>query len=269
MGEQSGYQVSADAAQMRERYSVHYFIGPWAPGLIAVAALQPGERVLDVACGTGVVTRLAAPAVGATGQVTGVDINAAMLAVARSQAPPSGAAITWVEGNAMAMDFADASFDVILCQQGLQFFPDKAAALREMHRVLVPSGRVVLSVWKSAGPYNVAVADALEHHVGVEAATSFRASRVVPDAKALYRLLIEAEFTAVEIRPSTMTIRLPSLETFVLGHLSGMPVASAVAALSEAHRAAFGRQVKTALELYADGTGVAVPDAVNIATAHK
>src|SRR5918996_2532863 len=116
MGEQSGYQVTADAAQMRERYSVRYFIGPWAPGLIAVAALQPGERVLDVACGTGVVTRLVAPAVGPTGQVTGLDINAAMLAVARSLPPPSGASITWVEGNAVAMDFPDASFDVILCQ---------------------------------------------------------------------------------------------------------------------------------------------------------
>lgn len=269
MGEQSGYQVTADAAHMRERYSVRYFIGPWAPGLIAVAALQQGERVLDVACGTGVVTRLAASAVGPTGQVTGVDINAAMLAVARSLAPPSGLSITWVEGNAVAMDFPDASFDVILCQQGLQFFPDKAAALREMHRVLVPSGRVVLSVWKSAGPYNVAVADALEHHVGVEAATRFRASRIVPDAEALYRLLIEAGFPVVEIRPSTMTIRLPALETFVLGHLSGMPIAAAVAALSEEQRAALGKQVKSALELYADGTGVAVPDAVNIATAHK
>src|SRR5688500_19109176 len=109
VGERSGYQVTGDAAQLRERYSVRYFIGPWSPGRIAVAALQPGERVLDVACGTGLVTRLAAPAVGPTGQVTGVDINAAMLAVARSQAPPSGAAITWVEGNAMALDFADAS----------------------------------------------------------------------------------------------------------------------------------------------------------------
>jgi SAM-dependent methyltransferase len=269
MGEQSGYQVTADAAQMRERYSVRYFIGPWTPGLIAVAALQPGERALDVACGTGVVTRLVAPAVGATGQVTGLDINPAMLAVARSLPPPSGASITWVEGNAVAMDFPDASFDVILCQQGLQFFPDKAAALREMHRVLVPGGRMVLSVWKSAGPYNVAVADALEHHVGVEAATRFRASRVVPNAGALYRLLIEAGFPAVEIRPSTMTIRLPSLDTFVLGHLSGMPVAAAVSALSEEQRAALARQVKTALEPYADGDGVAVPDEVNIVTTHK
>ena len=268
MGQQSGYQVTGDAAQLRERYSVRYFMGPWAPGLVAVAALQPGERVLDVACGTGVVTRLAAPAVGPTGQVAGLDINAAMLAVARSLPPPPGASIRWVEGNAAAVDFPNASFDVILCQQGLQFFPDKPSALREMHRVLVPSGRVVLSVWKSAGPYNVAVAEALEHHVGVEASTRFRASRGVPDAETLYRLFVEAGFRAVEIRPSAMTIRLPSLDMFVLGHLSGMPVAAAVAALSEEQRAVLARQVKTALQPYADGDGVAVPDEINIAMAH-
>ncbi|MDH3287490.1 MAG: methyltransferase domain-containing protein [Betaproteobacteria bacterium] len=110
MSEHSGFQVSGDAAKLREQYSVRYFIGPGAPGLVALAALLPGERVLDVACGTGLVTRLAAPEVGPTGHVTGVDISAAMLAVARSLPPPSGASITWVEGDAGAMDFPDASF---------------------------------------------------------------------------------------------------------------------------------------------------------------
>lgn len=95
-----------------------------------------------------------------------------------------------------------------------------------------------------------------------------RAARVVPDGEALHRLLVEAGFRAVEIRASAMTIRLPSLETFVLGHLSGMPVAGAVAALSEDQRVALARQVQTALQPYADGDGVAVPDEINIAMAH-
>jgi ubiquinone/menaquinone biosynthesis C-methylase UbiE len=98
-----------------------------------------------------------------------------MLAVARTLPPLSGTAITWIEGSAVAMEFPDASFDVILCQQGVQFFPDKTAALREMHRVLVPGGRVLLSVWKTAGPYNIAVGKALEQHVSVETATRYRA----------------------------------------------------------------------------------------------
>ena len=138
VSEQSGFQVSSEAAERRERYAVRFFAGPWAPGLIALAALQQGEHVLDLACGTGLVTRLAAPEVGPTGHVTGLDINTGMLAVARSLPPPSGTPITWIQGDACAMDLPDASFDVIVCQQGLQFFPDKPAALREMHRVLAP-----------------------------------------------------------------------------------------------------------------------------------
>ena len=262
-----GFQVSADAAKIREHYAVRYFVGPWAPGLVELAGLQQGERVLDLACGTGLVARLAAPAVGTTGRVTGLDINAGMLAAARSLSPPPGAAITWVQGNAQAMDLPDTSFDVILCQQGLQFFPDKPAALREMRRVLVPGGRVLMSVWKSAGPYNVAVADALERHAGVETATRYRASRVVPDAHALRRLLVDAGFRAVEVRASAMTMRLPALESFVLGHLAGNPVAGAVAALSDEQRAALAKDVKGALDAYADGDGVAVPDEINVAMA--
>ena len=268
MSEQSGYQVSGNAAELYERHAVRYMMGPWAPELVEVAALRRGERVLDLACGTGLVARLAAPQVGSTGQVTGLDFNAGMLAVARSRSPPSGAAITWVEGSAVAMDLSDASFDVILCQQGLQFFPDKLAALREMHRVLVPGGRVLLSVWKSAGPYNIAVGEALERHVGAEAASKYRASRIVPDAEALRRMLAEARFREAHIRPSVMTIRLPPIEAFVLSHLSASPVAGAIAALSEGRRTALAKQVKVALQPYADGDGVAVPDEINIAIAH-
>ena len=268
MSEQSGYQVSGDAAELYERYAVRYVMGPWAPGIVEIAALRKGERVLDLACGTGLVARLAAPQVGSTGQVTGLDFNAGMLAVARTQSPPCGAAIIWVEGSAVAMDFPDASFDVILCQQGLQFFPDKSAALREMHRVLAPAGRLVLSVWKSAGPYNIAVGEALEQYVGGDVASKYRASRIVPDAEALLCMLAEARFVEARIRPSLMTIRLPRIDAFVLAHLSASPVAGAIATLSEEMRTALAKQVKVALQAYVDGDGVAVPDETNIAIAH-
>ena len=268
MSEQSGYQVNRNAADLYEQYAVPYVMGPWAPELIELAALSSGERVLDLACGTGLLARLAAPRVGTTGQVTGLDFNAGMLAVARSLPAPSGAAITWMEGSAVAMNLSDASFDVILCQQGLQFFPDKLVALREMHRVLVPAGRVLLSVWKLAGPYNVAVGEALERQAGAEAASKYRASRIVPDADALRRVLAEARFREAHIRPSMMMIRLPQIEGFVLSHLSASPVASAVAALSIEKRAALATQVKEALQPYADGDDVVVPDETNIAIAH-
>ncbi len=268
MGGQSGWQLSADASEAYEQYVVPYILGPWAPGLVELAALQPGERVLDLACGTGLVARLAAKKVGPTGQVTGLDTNAGMLAIARELPPPPGALITWVEGSALSMDLPNASFDLVLCQQGFQFFPDKPAALREMHRVLVPGGRVLLSVWKTAGPYSTAVGSALERHAGIETGMRYRTARVVPNAEELRRLLVEAAFQAVHIQESFMTIRLPPVEAFVLGHLASTPVAGTVAALTEEERTALVREVSMALQSYADGDGVSVPDETNIAIAH-
>jgi SAM-dependent methyltransferase len=169
----------------------------------------------------------------------------------------------------MAMDLPTASFDALLCQQGFQFFPDKPAALGEMRRVLVPGRRVVLSVWKTAGPYTVAVEEALTRYVSAEAAARYgAASRMVPEAEDLHSLFIEAGFRAVHICPSVMTIRLPPIEAFVLCHLAATPVAGAVAALSEEGRLALARQVSRALQAYTDGEGVAIPNETNIVTAH-
>ena len=267
MSRVSGFQVSGNAAELYERYAVPYVLGPWAPELVELAALQPGDRVLDLACGTGVVARLAAPRVGTTGQVIGMDLNAGMIAVARRLPAVSGPPIAWLEGSALATKLSPGSIDVILCQQGLQFFPDRLAALREMHRVLASDGRVLLSVWRSAGPYNTAVGDALERHVDLGTATKYRANRMVPDAEELHRALIEVGFHDVRVRPSTMNIRLPRIEEFVLCHLSASPVAAAVAALADREQEALAAQVGTALHDYADGDGVAVPDETNIAIA--
>ena len=168
------------------------------------------------------------------------------------------------------MDLPDASFEVVLCQQGLQFFPDKSTALGEMRRVLVPGGRVLLGVWKSMAPYNRVVGEALERFVGMEVATKFRATRTgLPDDVALHGLLSGAGFRDVRIQPSAMIVQLPPVESFTLGHLAGTPVAGAVAALSEEKRTALESQVKIALQPYANADGVAVPDEVNIAIAHR
>lgn len=270
MSNQSGFQVSGNAAHLYEQYNCRYLIGPWAPKLIEPAALRPGERVLDLACGTGVVARLAAEMVGRSGHVTGLDINAGMLAVARSLPSPKGAAITWVECSAMAMDLADSSFDAVLCQQGLQFFPDKSAALSEVRRTLVSGGRVLLSVWKSMCPYIRVVGDELERLLGVEVATKFRATRVgLPDAAALRELLGEQGFRDVQVHSAAMSVQLPPMKSYALGHISGTPVAGVVASLDEEQRALLERRIEIGLQPYANADGVAIPDEVNIAIAYK
>jgi ubiquinone/menaquinone biosynthesis C-methylase UbiE len=270
MSDQSGYQVTGAGARSYECFAEQY-MGQWAPDLIECAKLQLGERVLDLACGTGLLARLAAGRVGPKGSVTGLDINAEMLAVARARQSQVEAAVIWVEGSAVAMDLVDASFDVIVCQQGLQFFPDRETAVREMLRVLVPGGRAALSVWKSPSPYNTAVGDALERFVGAEIAARYRAGRLqgVPDASALRDMMARAGFCAVEVRARKQIIRQPDIETFVLGHLDGHPVARAITALSDDERAEFARHVKAGLSEYVEGDGVAYPDEANVVTARK
>jgi ubiquinone/menaquinone biosynthesis C-methylase UbiE len=132
-----GWIYLGNAAEKYEHYFVPAIAAPLAADLVARAALRPGERVVDIACGTGVVTRLAAQRVGVAETVAGVDVNAGMLAVGRAAAP-AGMAIDWYEASAEDLPLPDEAFDVALCQLALQFFADKPAALREMRRVLTP-----------------------------------------------------------------------------------------------------------------------------------
>ena len=138
------WQLEGNAAELYQRYLVPGITAKWAEDLVRRAQLREGDKVLDVACGTGVVARLAAKKV-TPGHVTGLDLNAGMLAVARNVFNQGGP-VNWVEGSALDLPFPSGHFDVILCQLGLQFFPDQSRALFEMRRVVRERGRVALSV---------------------------------------------------------------------------------------------------------------------------
>jgi len=241
------WQLSDEAAEQYERCPARYILGPWAPFLVDAARLVAGERVLDVACGTGVVTRAAAQRVGPTGRVVGVDLNPGMIRVAKSLPVPIGAPIEWLERSALDLRLEKASFDVVLCQQGLQFFPDKAVALREMHRVLNRGGRLALSVRNNAGPYNTAVGRALSQFINAEAAERFNASRRVPTADELRRLATEAEFSNVDVQVSRLSVRLPRLDHFTLDHLASTPIAPLIASLDPEMRKKIGMSVAEAV----------------------
>jgi len=260
------WQLSDEAAEQYERCPARYILGPWAPFLVDAARLVAGERVLDVACGTGVVTRAAAQRVGPTGRVVGVDLNPGMIRVAKSLPVPIGAPIEWLERSALDLRLEKASFDVVLCQQGLQFFPDKAVALREMHRVLNRGGRLALSVRNNAGPYNTAVGRALSQFINAEAAERFNASRRVPTADELRRLATEAEFSNVDVQVSRLSVRLPRLDHFTLDHLASTPIAPLIASLDPEMRKKIGMSVAEQLRKYADGEGVTYPEETHVLT---
>lgn len=269
MDQHQRWQLHGTAPAAYERYLVPTLFAPWAADLLARVGLQPGARVLDVACGTGIVARLAAPQVGATGHVTGIDRNAGMLDMARAQTATWRPAVRWLAGDAEALPFAAATFDAVFCQQSVQFFTAPARAVQEMRRVLVPGGRCALNVAHSLpyNPYLGALADALERHIAPEVGAVMRAPCSLGNAETLRALLVMAGFRDIRLHIMFLTIRHPAAMEFLAGQLAAAPVAAAVAALDTAARMALLSDICSALQPYTDDAGLAVPYATHVAVA--
>jgi ubiquinone/menaquinone biosynthesis C-methylase UbiE len=225
-----------------ERYFVPAIGQPLANALVDVASVRPGQRVLDVACGTGIAARVAAERVGRDGVVAGADLNPGMLAVARST-PAGGTPITWHEAAADALPFPDGTFDLVLCQLGLQFFPDRLGALRDMRRVLAPSGRALVLVPGPAPEIFVILEEALASHFTPEVAAFVRVVFSLYDPDELRGLMAGAGFRRPDARAHTRTLRLPSPEEFLWQYVYSTPLAAAAADLDDQARAAVTRDV--------------------------
>jgi ubiquinone/menaquinone biosynthesis C-methylase UbiE len=250
MAERERWQVAGDAAKIYQRELVPAVFGPWGPRVAHLAGLRPGLRVLDVACGTGLVARLAAEAVGVDGRVAAVDLNPAMLAVASGLQAVEGAPIEWVEADAQALPFAEASFDVVCCQLGLQFFPDRERALREMKRVLVPGGRAVVMVWREIdrAPGFAVLAAALGRTIGADAEALMRAPFALSDAGELSRLLERAGFCDCATRAESGKVRFASAAMFVRSYIGGSPLAAIGATAPAAAYEELVHEVERALD---------------------
>jgi ubiquinone/menaquinone biosynthesis C-methylase UbiE len=235
-------QFSGNAADNYQRYFVPAIGAPLAADLVDAAALQIGERVLDVACGTGVVARLAAERIGETGRIAGSDVNRSMLEVARSL-PAAGVSIEWHEADAESLPHAEESFDAVLCQMGLQFVANKLAALREMRRVLVAGGRAVVNVPGPAPAPMAAFADALERHVGAKAAAFMHLVFSLYDTGELRELLAAAGFREIDVRRATKALRVPPPEQFMWQYIYSTPMAGALAELDSPRQVALERDV--------------------------
>ena len=269
MAQPERWQLSGHGPESYEQHMVPAIFAPCAASLVAHAALRPGEQVLDAACGTGMVARLVAPQVGEAGCVTGLDLNPDMLAVARALAPPSGAPMTWQEGSVEALPFEDGTFDVVLCQQGLQFCPNRAGAVREMRRVLRAGGRLCCSVWRDLlhSPYNMAVVQAVTQHINPEAGQRMRAPFMLGNREELRTLLQTAGFQDVHIQIDILPMRVGSFEQFLPGQFAASPIANDVAALDVTARRRFFEQITLALQPYRDDAGYTIPLETHIAQA--
>jgi ubiquinone/menaquinone biosynthesis C-methylase UbiE len=272
MNTQPQWQFVGSVPENYERYLVPSIFAPWADDLVEMAALQPGERVLDIACGSGIVARTAARRLGSAGSVVGLDLSAPMLATARSAAAAEGITIEWREGTALQLPLADEAFDVVFCQQGLQFFPDRPAALREMYHVLAPGGRLVLSVWREIqrSPGFAVLARALTRHVGPEAGTLMTSGPFgLSSTEELRGLIVRANFKDINIRPAAKVLYYPAPDEFVLRYAAGSALAGAVANADDDARIALLAEVAESLQSHIGDHGLELPIETNIVTAQR
>lgn len=216
------FQMSLEAAEIYEARFVPALFGEWAPHVVDAAGVRPGHRVLDVACGTGVIARTAADVAGPEGKVVGLDLNDAMLTVARRLRPD----IEWRQGDASELPFPNGSFDVVMCQAGLMFIPDEETAVAEMARVAIPGGTVAAQVFSDLesqpayGPF-VEVATC---HAGSEARSLLDTYWRLGDPETLAGMFESAGLRGIETRTRMGTAYFDSVNDMVRTEVEGSPL---------------------------------------------
>jgi ubiquinone/menaquinone biosynthesis C-methylase UbiE len=222
------FRVSPSAAEMYESTFVPALFAEWAPLLVDLAGIAPGQVVLDVACGTGIVARTVADVQRGQGRVVGLDLNEAMLDVARRVRPE----IEWRQGDAARLPFLDGTFDVALCQMAFMFFPDRAQVLREMARVVRGNGTVAFAVpdQLSSQPAYAPFVDMASRHAGPEAVSLLSTYFVCGDLDELERLVESAGLRVLASRLHVGTVRCPSIDAFVTTEVESSPLRERISA---------------------------------------
>jgi ubiquinone/menaquinone biosynthesis C-methylase UbiE len=252
MAETSGFQVDEQGPRYYETY-VSYIMEPFVDALVT-AGVRAGESVLDVACGTGFATRAASKVVGPKGRVVGLDINPNMLAMARSI--PHDENVSWERGSALELPYNDNEFDAVICQQGVQFFPDTGAGLTEMARV--STSRLAFTAWSALkdSPYLAAAWEMLSRHCGIdpgEYASGFC------ERDQIARWGEAAELPSFGINLVEAAVTLPPISDFLPKHLKTIPFAGKFFELDQSDQETGIRYVDQALSDYRRADGLQVP----------
>lgn len=216
-------QVIRSAAETYDKLFLPAIFNEWAPRVADFAGLEAGMRVLDVACGTGVLSLVTAEFVRPGGSVVGLDLNPGMLEVAMRKAPH----IDWHEAPAEAIPFADATFDAVVSQFGLMFFQDKTLAIQEMMRVLRPGGNLAIAVWDSLENVTgyAGITRLLSRLFGDSAAESLRAPYSLGDTQDLSALFSDADVPRVKITTVEGKARFPSIRYWMEADIRGWTLA--------------------------------------------
>lgn len=269
--ESTDWEFEQGSPKAYEESFVPVIFSPLAKRLINRATIQEGDHVLDIACGTGIVARLASPLVGDIGSVVGVDNDEGMLAVAKEAAAEEQLPIEWEEADATDLPFEDWRFDFVLCQQGLPFFDDPLPALEEMRRVVAVDGRVVLNVGRSLEyqPGWEVLAEALTRNIGDKWGTMMHGPFPAWNRADLKRMAQDAGFDDVSVTIDIGSVRFPSAEAFIRRQAATSPLGHPIEAAPNATRNELIRDVKDELEDYTDDEGIVFPFESYVLEAHR
>jgi ubiquinone/menaquinone biosynthesis C-methylase UbiE len=218
------WQLTRRAARHYEACLVPVLFEPWAIDLVNRCEVIAGSRVLDLACGTGAVARVAASKLGPNGEIVGLDGSRAMLAIARRRCAP-GARVEWRIGDAASLPFSDDSFDAVLCQQGFQFLADRQRALVEIARVLRPNGRLALSIWcgEDRNPLGAALISTIDKYFGELYGDVVRRPFSFRNWVELRSMITALEFRVTTARIVTQLMHARDAAAFLAGQLSALP----------------------------------------------
>lgn len=260
------WDIPGSRVEIYQNIFVPAAVEEWVPRVLELAKPEPGEKVLDVACGTGVLTRAAAKAVGQKGSVIGLDLSPDMLNLARNQSDGQFPAIEWQEGNAQDLPFENQAFDIVFCELGFMFFPDRTIALKEIWRVLKPGGRLGIMVWGGLEhcPGQVAILQAWTKLVSPEQNANLDPMHSMGDPTILQSLLDMAGFKEIDVQAKTGSMRWPSAAFLArsYGAIGGISA-------EEPLRTAIIRDVESSMEAYIRPEGLIYPMEAVLARAVK
>lgn len=265
----AGWQLAGDAAESYERHLVPVIFRRAAERLVARAGVARDDRVLDAACGTGIVARTATTVVGPHGAVTALDRNRDMLAVAATAAAGTTPSVELVEGVLEDLPFDDDSFDVAIVQEALQFVEDPATVLRELARVTAPGGTVAASVFRGLDhhPVYATLTEALRRHVGEAAATMMASPFAFGDADRLREVARDAGLLDVRVVVAHGSERFPSVAALVRQEAASSPLAAELAAVDPAVRGALVADLEERLRPWVDDEGICFSNETDVLTA--
>ncbi len=257
MNKKSGWQLSDDGPGAYEKYIVPAYTGAWAEELVKRADLHGNEKVLDVACGTGLVARCAAGGLHNCNLIYGIDVNEVMINKAREIERN----INWQNCDVTDMPFADNYFNVVFCQQGLQYFSDPSLSLKQMHRVLVEKGRILLSVWRPIqySPFYDSLCKVLGAYLDGKAASMLSAAFNFGDSKQLKTLFENAGFSTVNINIVIKQMCCSPFDEFIAGGMMATPFYKNIQEMPAEKREAMFLDIYNSNQDYVDDNGLTAP----------